>query len=61
MYCTPQILPHQRDGQLSVIKAIRPVNVCRPEQVTRGGDAGEVVLGSGVGCMSDGGVAYAEE
>ena len=31
------------------------------ERVTRGGDAGEVVLGSAVGCMLDGGVADAEE
>ena len=60
MYCTPQILPHQRDGQLSVMKAIRPANVLS-ERVTRGGDAGEVVLGSAVGCMLDGGVADAEE
>ena len=35
--------------------------MCRPERLTRGGDAGEVVLGSGIGCMSDGGVADAEE
>ena len=27
VYCTPQIIPHQRDGQLSVMKAIGPVNV----------------------------------
>ena len=35
--------------------------MCRPERVNRGGDAGEVVLGSGLGCMLDGGAADAEE
>ena len=34
--------------------------MCCLERVTHGGDAGEVVLGSGLGCM-DGGVADAEK
>ena len=43
-------LHKSQNGQLSVMKVIRPAN-----------DAGEVVLGSGLGGMLDGGVADAEE
>ena len=60
MYCTTKILPHQRDAWPTFSNENDQASECRPEQVIRG-DARVVVLGSGLGCMLDGGVADAEE